>query len=79
MASNEQAAPRAKELQVIVESLQTAIQQNKAEVCRYKAQVYKAEQQLAKVVLSNVVDISRSRGSHGFGRPCLLDPGGEAG
>ena len=49
MASNEQAAPRANELQITVDSLQNAVQQNKAELSRYKSRAYKAEQQLAKV------------------------------
>ena len=50
VASNEQAAPRARELQVTVESLQKALQQSKAEVTRYKSRAHKAEQELAKVV-----------------------------
>ena len=49
MASNEQAAPRARELQVTVESLQKALQQSKAELTRYKSRAHKAEQELAKV------------------------------
>ena len=49
VASNEQAAPIAKELRVTVDSLQKTISQHKSEVNRYKARAHKAEQQLAKV------------------------------
>ena len=49
VASNEQAAPIAKELRVTVDSLQKSIAQHKSEVNRYKTRAHKAEQQLAKV------------------------------
>lgn len=49
VASNEQAAPIAKELRLTVDSLQKTISQHKSEVNRYKARAHKAEQQLAKV------------------------------
>ncbi len=49
MVSNEQAAPRARELQVTVDSLQKALTQSKAETARYKTRAHKAEQELTKV------------------------------
>ena len=49
VASNEQAAPVAKELRVTVDSLQKTITQHKSETSRYKTRAHKAEQQLAKV------------------------------
>lgn len=49
LASNEQAAPIAKELQATVDSLQKTVQQLKAEVNRYKARAHKAEQGNSKV------------------------------
>lgn len=50
LASNEQAGPIAKELQVTVDSLQKTISQHKSEVSRYKTRAHKAEQQLVKVM-----------------------------
>ncbi len=52
VVSNEQAAPRARELQVTVVSLQKAITQAKAETTRYKTRAHRAEQELAKVLNS---------------------------
>jgi len=52
MASNEQAAPRAKELQVMVESTQKVLTQAKSDVSRYKTRAHKAEQELSKVSLT---------------------------
>lgn len=49
VASNEQAAPIAKELRVTVDSLQKSVTQLKSEVGRYKTRAHKAEQQLARV------------------------------
>ncbi len=55
MASNEQAGPRARELQVTVDSLQKTVLQVKAEANRYKSRAHKAEQELhtVKVVTDN--------------------------
>ena len=49
VASNEQAGPVAKELRVMVDSLQKSVGQHKSEVNRYKARAHKAEQQVTKV------------------------------
>ena len=54
VASNEQAAPIAKELRLTVDSLQKTITQHKSEVNRYKTRAHKAEQQLNKVIFNTL-------------------------
>ncbi len=49
ITANDQAGPIARELRIMVDSLQKTISQHKSEVNRYKARTHKAEQQLAKV------------------------------